>query len=117
MRDRLDLGEHHLFGEVPLVDVADALLRPDDLVGEDRDREEEEGRDDDERGREVRRDRVRRAALHVAERPVGGREPEQEPGDGGELETELDDGVIEDRTDRVADRLKDLVHPPREASV
>ena len=26
MRDRLDLGEHRLLGEVPLVDLADPLL-------------------------------------------------------------------------------------------
>ena len=38
--DRLDLGEQRLFGQGPFVDLADALLRSDDAVRDDRQREE-----------------------------------------------------------------------------
>ena len=35
MVDRLDLGEQRLLGQVALLDLADLLVRPDDLVDED----------------------------------------------------------------------------------
>ena len=41
--DRLDLGEERLLGQVPLPDLADLLVRPDDLVDPDREDEEDRG--------------------------------------------------------------------------
>ena len=113
MGDGFALGEHRLLGQVPLVDLADPLLRPDDPVGEHGEREEDRGEDDDEGGGEIGCDRVVGAALHVPEGPVGRCDPEDHPVDGQELEAELDDRVVEDGADRVSDRREDLVHQPR----
>ena len=55
--DRLDLGEERLLGQVPLPDLADLLVRPDDLVDPDGEDEEDRGEQDDPGRREVRQDR------------------------------------------------------------
>ena len=65
---------------------------------------------DDQRGREVREDRVLAPLLHVAEGPVRGREPEDDEVDDERLEGELHDRVREEAADRVTDRVEDLVH-------
>ena len=117
VRDRLDLGEHRLLGEVALVDLADSLLRPDDPVGEHGEREQDRGEDDDERRREVGRERVVAAGLHVPERPVRRGQPEHDPVDDRQLDAQPDDGVVEDRADGFADGVEDLVHSATGASV
>ena len=86
--DRLDFGEERLFREIAFVDLTDLLVRPDDLVDEDRQREQRR-EDDDEARRDVRQDRVLGPLLHVAEGPVGGREPEDDQVDRDRPEPEL----------------------------
>jgi hypothetical protein len=117
VRDRLDLREHRLLGEVALVDLADALLGPDDLVGEDGEREQDRREDDHEPGRQVRRDGIVRPALHVAEGPVRRRQPQDHPVDDRQLDAQLDDRIVEDGADGVADGGEDLVHSAGHASV
>ena len=55
MLDRLDLGEERLLGQVPFPDLADLLVRPDDLVDPDGEDEEDRGEQDDPGGRDVGR--------------------------------------------------------------
>ena len=78
--DRLDLGEEGLLGQVALPDLADLLVGPDDLVDPHGEDEEDRGEQDDPGRHEVRQDRVVRALLHVAERPVGGGDPQDDRG-------------------------------------
>jgi hypothetical protein len=56
-------------------------------------------------------------ALHVAERPVRRREPQDHPVDDRQLDAQLDDRVVEDGADGVADGREDLVHAAGHASV
>ena len=108
--DRLDLGQQGLLGEVPFVDLADLLVRADDLVDEDREREEDRGEDDDEARRDVGQDRVLGPLLHVAEGPVRAGQPEDDQVDDDRLERELDDGAAEEPGQSLADLAEDLVH-------
>ena len=116
--DRLDLGEEGLLREVPLVDLADLLLRAHDAVDDHARQEQDRGEQDDERGGEVRQDRVLAAQLHVPEGPVRGGEPQDDDVDRDGLDRELHDRVREEPADRVTDRSENLVHaaevwPPR----
>ncbi len=112
VRDRLDLVEERLFREGSLVDVADPLVGADDPVDDHRQHEEHRGEQDDEAGREIRCDRVVRAALKVAERPIGRGEPQPDDVDRSRLQPELDDGITEESADRRSDRREDLLHRP-----
>ena len=98
--DRLDLGEEGLLGQVPLPDLADLLVRPDDLVDPDGEDEEDRGEQDDPGRGDVRQDRVVRPLLHVAERPVGRRQPEDDQVEPDRPEAELDDVALEDVAER-----------------
>ena len=112
MVDRFDLGEEGLLGQVPLPDLADLLVRPDDLVDPHGEEEEERGEEDDPGGGEVGRHRVGGALLHVAECPVGRRQPHDHEIGEQQLDPELHDRVLEEIADRVADRSEDLIHEP-----
>ena len=115
--DRLDLGEQRLLGQVPLPDLADLLVRPDDLVDPDREDEEDGGQQDDPGGDEVRQDHVVGSLLHVAERPVGGGDPEDDEVGPDRQEGELDDRALDEVVDRLADPVEDLIHELGVASV
>ena len=108
--DRLDLGEQRFLGQVALPDLADLLVGPDDLVDPHREDEEERGEQDDPGRDEVRQDRVVRALLHVAERPVRRRDPEDRDVDEDQPAADLDDVARDDVADRIADTVEDLIH-------
>src|SRR4029079_16857457 len=108
--DRLDLREEGLLREVALVDLGDLLLGPDDPVDDDPEHEQDRREQDDQRRGQVGEDRVLAPELHVPERPVRRREPEDAPVDGDRLDGQLDDGVREEVPDRLTDRVEDLVH-------
>ena len=92
----LDLGEERLLGERALIDLGQRLAWPDDEVQDHREDEEQRGEEDDQRCREVGKDRVLGARLHVAERPVGSPQPEQHDVDDDQLPHQLHDGVVDE---------------------
>ena len=108
--DRFDLRKEGLLGQVALPHLADLLVRPDDLVDPHGEEEEERGEEDDPRRREVGRNRVGGALLHVAECPVGRCQPYDDEIGEQQLDPELDDRVREEIADRVADRSENLIH-------
>src|SRR6266508_1173634 len=110
--DGLHLGQESLLGQVSLVDLADLLVGSDDLVDEHGGREEDRCEDDDEARHEIGQDGVLGPQLHVAKRPVGGREPQDDPIDGDGLEAHADRRAVEQVADRISDLLDDLVHAP-----
>jgi hypothetical protein len=92
-------------------------VRPDDLVDPDREDEEDGREQDDAGGHEIRQQRVVRALLHVAERPVGGGDPQDDEVDPDHPESELDDRTADDVADRFANAGEDLVHALVDASL
>ena len=110
--DRLDLGKERLLSQVSLPDLADLLVRPDDLVDPDREDEEHRSEEDDPRGDQIRQDRVVRTLLHVPEGPVRRREPDDDQVDPDQPEAQLDRRAADDPADRLADLVEDVFHAP-----
>jgi hypothetical protein len=95
--DRFHLGQKRFLGQVPLVYLAQALGRSDDPIDDHAQDEQKRSGDQDDGGGNVRQGRILGPVVHVAEGPVGSRQPDHEEVDDDRVQNELHDGAREER--------------------